>query len=204
MLSRRQPIIIIGAGRPLILRPSVWPGTGKPCRLNGGSTELPLFTQPAGKSGPVFAGPDWTRIKAAAIYDWSGQVGDFKLKIRNRVVPRLISGTAVILALDGPTAGRVVCSRSLVSRCRLFPEIGVSLFGPLMQSEPELSETTPLKQSESERTETAPLYRQKPEQTENTRLSGSPSIALLLGQNGMEASLSTALVLRAPLNYGLS
>lgn len=200
--SRRQPIIIIGAGTTAHLAAQRMARHWETLQIEwGGSTELPLFTQPAGKSGPVFAGPDWTRIKAAAIYDWSGQVGDFKLKIREPSgTSRLISGTAVILALDGPTA-RPSCLQSLVGEpLQAFSrEIGVSLFGPLMQSEPELSETTPLKQSESERTETAPLYRQKPEQTENTRLSGSPSIALLLGQNGMEASLSTALVLKSAL-----
>lgn len=213
--SNRRPVIVIGAGTTAYLAAQRMARHWETLQIVwGGSIEVPLLTQSAGQSGPVLAGPDWTRIKAAAIYDWSGQVGDFKLKIQEPSGTfRRLSGVAVILALDGPTA-RPSCLQSLPGEPlpAFAREIGVSLFGPLKQPEPEKTKTIlfkrpvperienpRLKRSEPEGTENPLLIRQKPELTENPRPTGSSSITLLLGRSGMEASLSTALVLKSAL-----
>ncbi len=176
--SSSLPVIIIGAGTTAHLTAQRIAEHRETLQIEWGcSTELPLLTQPAGQSSPIFARPDWTRIKAEAILHWSGQIGNFKLTIRESDGSvRWLSGGAVILALDGPTT-LPSCLRSLPGESlqAFAREIGVSLFSPLI--------------SEAERTGTA----------QTTRMTGSHSIALLLGQSGMEASLSTALVLKGAL-----
>ena len=169
------PVIVIGAGataslviqriaRILDLVHIEW----------GIVSDLPLITLLGYNIFQANPEQNRTTVKAADILDWSGQIGEFRLTVReiNGEV-RTIKGCAVILAMDGlsvPTCFQSIQGQSLHSFAK---QMGVDLLNPL---DPKISNGT-----------------------EIVDIAKSTKIAILLGPGGLEALPATELVLKCAL-----
>ncbi|NLC06675.1 MAG: hypothetical protein GX755_01705, partial [Syntrophomonadaceae bacterium] len=102
-----NPVIILGAGTTAALVAQHLAENFPVLQVEWGTvSDFPLFNVLSNKRiKNIQQHLNWNRIKAAALLDWSGQIGEFALRIKlDDGAIKTILGRTVVIALDCPSS----------------------------------------------------------------------------------------------------
>lgn len=176
-----NPVIILGAGTTAALVAQHLAENFPVLQVEWGTvSDFPLFNVLSDKRiKNIQRHLKWNRVKAAALLDWSGQIGEFQLRIKlDDGSIKTFWGQAVVIALD--------CPSGPVELARFSKGLGDSLHSFVNPSNPNPSNPNPPKTGWSNPSESLSIL---------GSIKDHSVIAFILGSGGLEAVAPTYLAL---------